>query len=32
MKKLLLFTAFLSCFALGHAQTKTVAVETADRR
>ena len=29
MKKLLLFTAFLSCFALGHAQTKTVAVETA---
>lgn len=29
MKKLLLFTAFLSCFALGHAQSKTVAVETA---
>ena len=29
MKKILLFTAFLSCFALGHAQTKTVAVETA---
>lgn len=29
MKKFLLFTAFLSCFALGHAQTKTVAVETA---
>ena len=29
MKKILLFTAFLGCFALGHAQTKTVAVETA---
>ena len=29
MKKILLFTAFLGCFAWGYAQTKTVAVETA---
>ena len=29
MKKILLFSAFLGCFALGHAQTKNVVVETA---
>ena len=29
MKKILLFTAFLGCFAWGYAQTKNVAVETA---
>lgn len=29
MKKVLLFSAFLGCFALGHAQTKNVVVETA---
>lgn len=29
MKKVLLFSAFLGCFALGHAQTKNIKVETA---